>query len=237
MKPYDKQKKLWFKIGAICAFGAFLVMLTEILLTALPDGARVEHGIEALYQLYERNWFMAMRFMGLMNIFATSLTLLTTYALFCAYREKLPFFAGFALLITIISYAIFISDNVAFPFLELAQKFTEASSDTQRFQLLAAGEALYARGASHTAGTFPGFFISQLAGILFSVIILKGKILKKAIGIIGLVAFVFLLIFEIISSFISHWYNEAIIFAMIGGISALVWYIMLALDLYKLSKP
>ena len=128
------------------------------------------------------------------------------------------------------------ADNVSFPFLALADKYALAVNEIERTQLIAAGEALFAKGASHTPGTFPGFFIAQIASILFSIIILKGGVFKKAAGIIGLTAFSFLLIFEVISSFVASLYNEAMIFAMIGGPLALVWYAMIGMGLLKHSK-
>ncbi|MEI8047093.1 MAG: hypothetical protein WCI92_06920 [Bacteroidota bacterium] len=236
MKTNEQQWKLIYKIAAISAFIALFTMLTEIFLTALPDGARVMHGISELFDMYNRNWFMAMRYMGLINIIATSLMVPVFFALYGLHREKMQVFASFSLIISLLGYVVFMADNVSFPFLTLAGKYAAAATDVERNQLLAAGEALFTKGASHTPGTFPGFFIGHISSILFSIIILKAGILKKAVGMIGLIAFSFLLIFEIISSFVVSLYNEAMIFAMIGGPLALVWYAMIGIGLLKQSK-
>ena len=235
-RSVEKQFKIFNRIGAISVFIALLVMLSEIFLTLLPDGARVELTIEQLYEIYNRNWFMAMRNMGLMNIFASTLMIPVFFSLYLVHREQWTPLAAFSLIVSLISYGIFMADNVAFPFLELAGKFHEAGSETSRTILLAAGESLFAKGASHTPGTFPGFFLGQLAGILFSVLIIKGRIFRKATGIIGLIAFAFLLLFEFVSSFVGALYEEALILAMIGGILALVWYVMIGLGLLKQSR-
>jgi hypothetical protein len=236
MKTTEQQWKPAYKIAAISAFLALFTMLTEIFLTALPEGARVMHGISELFDMYNRNWFMAMRYMGLINIVATSLMLPVFFALYGLHREKMQVFAAFSLIVSMLGYAIFMADNVSFPFLALAEKYALAVNETERNQLIAAGEALFAKGASHTPGTFPGFFIAQIASIFFSIIILKGGVFKKAVGITGLTAFSFLLIFEVISSFVTSLYNEAMIFAMIGGPLALVWYAMIGMGLLKQSK-
>jgi hypothetical protein len=227
--------KLLYKIGAFSVFVAVLVMLIEIFLTALPDGARVELSIEQLYDMYNRNWFMAMRYMGLMNIIASTLMLPVFFSLYGLYRHNLKVFVSFTLILSLAGYLIFMADNTAFAFLELAEKYFKEISDTNKTILLAAGEALFARGASHTPGTFPGFLIGEIGGILFSIIILIGKVLKKSTGIIGLIGCSFLLIFEAISSFIGTLFNEAFIFAMIGGIMSLVWYVLIGLGLWKNS--
>ena len=174
--------------------------------------------------------------MGLMNIFATSLMIPVFFALFGLHREKMLVFSGLALIIHIVGYAVFMADNTSFAFLELANKYASAGSESERAILISAGEALFARGASHTPGTFPGFLIGEISSIFFSIIILRGGMLKKAIGIIGIISFSFLLIFEVVSSFISSLFDEAMIFAMVGGILTLVWYVMVGAGLWKHSR-
>jgi hypothetical protein len=232
----EVQWKLFYRIGAVSAFLALLVMMAEIGITALPDGARELHTIEEVFEMYHRNWFMAMRFMGLMNIFATSLMIPVFFALFGLHREKMLVVSGFALIIHILGYAVFMADNTSFAMLEVADKYFATSSVEEKTVLLSAGEALFAKGASHTPGTFPGFLIGEISSILFSVIILRGGQLKKAVGVIGLLSFSFLLIFEIISSFVGSMFKEAMVFAMTGGILALVWYVLIGIGLWKYTS-
>ncbi|MFW5761581.1 MAG: DUF4386 family protein [Cyclobacteriaceae bacterium] len=232
MKTTEQQWKVFYRIGGIAVFLALLTMLAEIFLTFLPDGAREIHSIAELMDMYQRNWFMAMRYMGLINIIATCFLIPVYYALYGLHREQLPVFSGFALLLIVLSYAIFFAGNVSFPLLELADKYSVASESEKVF-LLSAGEALFVKGASHTPGTFPGFFTGQIASICFSVIIIKGKIFKRYIGIIGVIASSFLIVFEITSSFISSLYHEAMIFAMIGGLISLVWFVLIGIGLLR----
>jgi len=234
MKTKEQQWKIFYKIGGISVFLALLTMLTEIFLTALPDGAPELRSIADLYEMYNRNWFMAMRYMGLINIVGICFLIPFFFALFGLHQEKMPVFSGFALLLIILSYAIFFADNASFAFLELAKKYSIAD-ETEKIALISAGEALFAKGASHTPGTFPGFIIGQIATICFSVIILKSLLLKKIVGIIGIIAYSFLAVFEITSSFISS-IDTAMIFAMIGGILSLIWFALVGTALLNKSK-
>jgi hypothetical protein len=179
---------------------------------------------------------MAMRYMGLMNIIATTFMLPVFFSLYGLHRHNFKVFASFSLLLSFVSYIIFMADNTTFACLELAGKYFKAITETDKTMLLAAGEALLAKGASHTPGTFPGFLIGEIAGIFFSIIIIEGRVLKKSTGIIGLIGCSFLLLFEIISSFIGSLFYESMIFAMIGGIMTLVWYVMIGLGLLKNSR-
>ena len=234
MKTKEQQWKIFYKIGGISVFLALLTMLTEIFLTALPDGAPELRSIADLYEMYNRNWFMAMRYMGLINIVGICFLIPVFFALFGLHQEKMPVFSGFALLLIVLSYAIFFADNASFAFLELAKKYSIAD-ETEKIALISAGEALFAKGASHTPGTFPGFIIGQIATICFSVIILKSLLLKKIVGIIGIIAYSFLAVFEITSSFISS-IDTAMIFAMIGGILSLIWFALVGTALLNKSK-
>jgi len=232
----DQQWKSFYRIGAISVFAAMFVMLAEIFITALPDGAAVELTITNLLEMYQRNWFMAMRYMGLMNIFAASLMIPVFFSLYGVHRKTNGLFAAFTLIISLLSYVIFMSDNVSFPILHLSQKYSLSNTESEKMIIIAAVEALFAKGASHTPGTFPGFFIGEIGSILFCIVMIIGNVFKKITGIIGIVAFVFLLVFEILCSFSNRFSNEAMVFVMIGGTSALVWYVLVGLELIKASK-
>jgi hypothetical protein len=56
------------------------------------------------------------------------------------------------------------------------------------------------------------------------------------VGVIGIAAFSFMLIFEVLASFYIELFSIAMIFAVLGGILALTWYVLLGLGLYKASK-
>ena len=229
----ELQWKNIYRIGAICVFSAALVMITEILLTTLPDGARDLSTLPELFEMYERNWFMAMRYMGLINIIATTLMIPVFFSLYGLHRERHNVYAGLILLLYIAGYTIFMADNSSFAMLELSRKYELASSESMKSSLLSAGEALFAKGASHTPGTFPGFFIGELTSILFCVIMLNGKVFRRITATMGLIGFLFMFIFEVCSSFIPLLYDTSMIFAMLGGISIIIWYIMMGLKLFK----
>jgi hypothetical protein len=232
----ELQWKYIYRVGAICVISAALVMIAEILLTLLPDGARVKSTLPELFELYDRNWFMAMRYMGLMNIFATTLMIPFFFSLYGIHRETHNVYGALLLMIYIAGYTIFMADNSSFALLELSRKYEAATSEIVKSSLLSAGEAMFAKGASHTPGTFPGFFIGELASILFCVIMLNGRIFTRITAVIGLAGFSFLFLFEVCSSFIPSLYDVSMIFAMLGGISIIIWYVMVGLKLFKVQR-
>jgi hypothetical protein len=233
------QEKEWctlYKAGAFVVFAAMAVMVAEIFITALPDGAPVQMTGQGLLELYIRRPFMGMRYMGLMNIFATTLMLPVFLCFFGVHRTSTGVLAAFALLVSLVGYGVFLSGNVALPVLHLSRQYAPDMPEQGRLALVSATEALIAKGASHTPGTFPGFFLGEMGNILFCVVMLNGKRFRKRTAITGLIAFSFLALFEVASSFIPSLDGKAIILAVIGGISAITWYLFTGIELLGFSK-
>jgi hypothetical protein len=231
--------KTIYKAGAVAAIFTVLVAVAEIAITFLPGGGRETTSARTVidwFTLYQTSPFMGMRNLGLLNFFLVGLSILFNYALYAAHRRVERPLAGLALIISIIGMSVFYATNRAFAMLALSNQYAAATSDTQRALLLAAGQAMLAVGESHTPGTFLAFFISEIAGILMSVVMLRGKIFSQASGIVGILAFGSLLIFEVCSSFIPALFQAAIIFALVGGVLSMVWYILVARKLFQLAQ-
>ena len=91
-------------------------------------------------------------------------------------------------------------------------------------------------GQSHTPGTFLGFFLSEVAGIVISIVMLRSGIFSRASAYAGILGFGILLGFEIFSSFISGLNNVAMMLAIVGGLLSMAWYILIATRLFQLGQ-
>ncbi len=240
---HDEQKEVrWkpiYRIGAWAAILTILLGLSEIGITFLPGGGRETTEARTVidwFTQYQSSPLMAMRNLGLINIFLVTLSIFVNYALYAAHRKVERPLAGFALIIALLAAAIFFATNRAFAMLALSNQYAATASDTQRALLMAAGQAMLAVGESHTPGTFLAFFFSELAGILISVVMLRGKIFSRLSALFGIVAYGSLFIFEICSTFIPPLFQVALVFAIIGGLLSMVWDILIALKLLQLSR-
>jgi hypothetical protein len=80
-------------------------------------------------------------------------------------------------------------------------------------------------------------FLSGVAAICISLIMLRGGIFGKVNAWIGIVGFTFLSLFTIIATFIPALYQIAFYsLAPIGGILALCWFALTARRLFQLSN-
>jgi len=239
MSQSAKQGSNWagiYKLGGVAALGAVLTGVIEIGITFLPRGNTTQETILDWFILFQEYPFLGLRNMGLLNIFLNTLGIFTFFALYAAHRKVNGPFATLAMIISFLGIGVFYATNRAFPMLDLSNQYALATTEAQQVALEAAGQSLLVVGQSHTLGTFLGFFLLETAGILISIVMLYGGIFSKASAYIGILGFSVLLIFEFFSSFVSGLTTAAMILAMLGGISSMVWYILIARRLFQLGQ-
>ena len=170
-----------YKLGGIAALGAVLVGILEILITFLPGGNTPQETVLDWFMLFQENPFMGLRNLGLLNIFLNALAILTYLVLYAAHRNtsERPL-ATLTTLVSFLGIGIFFATNRAFPMLALSNQYALATTDSQRAMLEAAGQSMLSVGASHTPGTFLGFFLVEAAGVLISFVMLHSRIFSKA---------------------------------------------------------
>ncbi len=225
-----------YKLGSAAALLIVLTALLEIIITFLPGGYASADTVSDWFALFQNNWFLGLRNLGLLNIVMTLLGIPMFFALYTAHRNVDQSFATLALIISLLGVAVFYATNRAFPMLELSHQYALATTDAQRAMLSAAGQAMLSVGESHTPGTFIGFFLSEVAGILMSIVMLRSKVFNRLSGSIGILGFSLLLIFDICSSFVPAFSDIVLIFAMGGGLLSMAWYILIARRLFQLAN-
>jgi len=223
-------------IGGISAILAVIVGITEICINFLPGGSTSPVSIIDWFGLFNSNWFLGLRDLGLLNIILTALGIIVILTICGVLRKENEPYAILALIIAIIGAAVFYSTNRAFSMLDLSNQYALATTENQRNLILAAGQAMISEGKSHTPGTFIGLLFNEISFVIVSFIMLKSKIFTKASGIAGIIGFGLLLIFEINKSFLPSFDNISTLLAMVGGLASMIWYILIARTLFRLFK-
>lgn len=232
----NKNWKSLYYLAGLAAVSTVLVGLVEIIITYLPGGNVASETVFDWFALFQSNWFMGLRNLGLLNISFTALGIPTFLALYAAHRRTSPTLAAMAMIVSFIGAAVFFATNRAFAMLDLSSQFALATSEAQREILAAAGQAMLSVGESHTPGTFLAFFFAESAGVLISIVMLRDKIFSKVTAFAGILGFGCMLIFEVCTSFVPAMQGVAMIFAMVGGILSIVWDLLAAQTLFRLSK-
>ena len=236
MKVSESNTKKVYRIGGTAALLTVAVAFSEGAINFLPGGsAPVETVVDWFTQL-QTNWFMGLRNLGLLNILMVALGIPMYFALYIAHRKVDKEFAVLAMIISFIAGAIFFATNRAFSMFELSRHYAQATSDTQRAIFEAAGQAMLSVGRSHCPGTFMGFFLGDLAGIIMSVVMLRGKVFGKVTALAGIVGFALFSIFEVCASFIPVLNGVAMVFAMGGLVLNVTWMFLLGLRFFQLVR-
>jgi hypothetical protein len=240
MSAIENKENRWrgvYMLGAAAALGAVLVGVIEILITFLPGGNTTQETVLDWFMLYQANPFMGLRNLGLLNILINTLGILTFFALYAAHRksEYQPY-AALAVIVSYLGVGVFYATNRAFPMLELSHQYAVATTEMQRAVVEAAGQSMLSVGASHTPGTFLGFALSEAAGMLVSIVMLRSRIFSAATAYTGMLGFGILFIFEFLASFISGLGAVTMSLAMLGGLLSMAWYILVAFRLFQLGR-
>jgi hypothetical protein len=228
-----------YKFGAVAALIAMSANLADIIL-GFGGTDMVTYGTKSAvewFAVYQDSWFRGVYALGILNIVYMVAMLPVYFALFGAHFEKQAIAAGLTLIVFLTAMSMYISNNAAIPLLVLSGKYSLAATDLQRTILVAAGEAVLSRGEDFTAGSFVPLFLSGLAAICISIIMLRGGIFGKVNAWIGIVGFTFLSLFTIIATFVPALYSFAFYFlGSIGGLLALSWFALLARRFFQLAS-
>jgi hypothetical protein len=240
MTPSDNGRSEWdgiYMIGGIAAVGAVLVGLTEILITFLPGGNVALETVLDWFRLLHENPFIGLRDLGLLNILLNTLAILIFFALFAAHRHSPDGpYAALAALVAMLGVAVFFATNRAFAMWDLSNRYAAAGTDAGRAAIEAAGLAMLSVGRSHSPGTFAAFFLAEAAGLMMSAVMLHSGIFSKSTAVAGLIGFGMLALFEVASSFVLGLGPVTMGLAVLGGLSSMVWYLLIARGLFRLAR-
>lgn len=227
------------KLAAVAALLAVLVALADITLTFFPAGAERPGNMTAVdwFELFQTNWFFGLRNLGLLPNIPTLCLLIPVFmALYMLHKNTHQAQAALALILCLLGTGIYLSNNAAFPMLTLSAKYANATTDAQRTLLAAAGEAILARGEDFSPGAFMGFLFGEVAIITISIVMLRGRIFRRAAGYAGVAGGLCLAVFTVWCTFIPVYFEISMILAMIGGLFSIAWYILTARTLFHLGN-
>ncbi len=237
----DSENKSLYKLAGIAALLAMSANLLDVVLGFGETDISV-YGVKSAiewFSLFEGNWFKGLYTLGILNIVYMACLIPVYFAVLSvhAHSRKYFIFSSMAMILFFLGLAIYVSNSAAIPMFVLSGKYAATTTDTQRALFAAAGESVLARGEDFTPGAFPGLIFSAIAAIMVSFVMLRGGIFGKVSAWIGIVGFMFLLLFTVIATFIpSLYFVGYYAFGMIGGLFALAWFVLIARTFFKLGR-
>lgn len=231
--------KTLYRLGGAAALVALAANVLDIIL-GFGETEVIVNGTQTALQwfaLFQENGFKGLYVLGFLNMVYMACMLPVYFALFAAHLRSKWVYAGLAMILFFLGMSIYISNNAAIPMYVLSARYAAAQTESQRALLAAAGEAVLARGEDFTPGAFIGLILGGLAALDMSLVMLRGSVFGKATAWVGIIGFAALSMFTICATFIPALYFVAFYgFGMIGGLLALVWFLLVARRLFQLGQ-
>jgi hypothetical protein len=233
----DLPWKSLYKVGGTVALIVVLVALLDIIITFFPGGATGSGTLTVIdwFTLFQDNWLLGLRNLGLFNVMTTALMVPLFLALYAAHRRVNKAYAALAAILFFIGTAIYIANNQALPMLTLSGQYA-AATESQKSLLVAAGQVMLAQAEDFTPGAFMGFLFPSVGGIMMAVVMLRGRIFSKLTAWAGILGSGFLLIFTICATFVPASFDVVMIIAMAGGLLIMAYYIGVSRRLFQLGQ-
>jgi hypothetical protein len=249
--PFPKAKATpsgWeslYQLGGVAALVIILVSLLDIIITFFPWGATPDPGKGSVIDwilLIQANRFLGLRGLGLLNLLTTVLAVPVVFALFLTTspatgdQRQNQAFAGLALIVLCMGVTTYIASNSALSMMALSNRYSLATSEVQRAQIVAAGQVLLSQAEDFTPATFAGFFLTEIAYILMAVVLLRSRFFGKTASWVGLLGFILMLVSTTWATFIPVLYETTVLLAMFGGLLCMAWFFLVARGLFRLGR-
>jgi hypothetical protein len=149
-----------------------------------------------------------------------------------------------ATVLGLVGITVYCASNMAFSMLSLSQQFTSAATESQRNELLSAGQALLAInpfGGSNShpgSGGYTSLLLIAVAGLLMSAVMLRSADFGRLTGYLGIGANALDLAYCVGILFVSaEGANQlAVIFIPAAGLLHMIWHILIGIRLTRTAN-
>jgi hypothetical protein len=223
MEPEARWQTL-YRIGAASALIVLVLVPIQMLvyLTTPPPET-----VEGWFALYDRSTMLGLLDMDLLLIVDQVLIAVMFLAVCVALRRTAPSWVAIALLLAVVAFAAYLASNPAFEMLALSQRYAEATTDTERSILLAAGQTMV---ASWTGTAFSvGYVLGALGFLIVSFAMLRAHVFGRVTAWVGVV-------FGVASLVPASAGSVGIAFSLASLVPMWIWLGLVALRLARLGR-
>jgi len=234
---HEDQWKGVYSLGGIAAIMSLIAVVADIVIGSSMGGNLSELPQTAVdrFTQFQANAWLGLYNLDLLNTVNQLISIPVYFALYAAHRKTNKPYALFGLIIFLLGTTIFVANNTALPMLDLSRKYV-AALEPQKSLLAAAGEAMLARGEHGGVGVFFSFLLPTLSALIFSFVMLQGKVFSKANSYVGILGNALMLVYVILVTFAPSIKTMAMAFAMPGGLLLVAWMVMLTIRLFRLGS-
>jgi hypothetical protein len=240
----DREWKVFYRIGGVAALVAAFILRRWLsaeymllrgvgLFTSGPTS--LPKTVVDWFQLLQDNRLLGLTLLNSFDLANYALVGIIFFALYGVLRKEHQGLLLLAGVLTVLGVGVHFASNQAFGMLSLSTRYASTADSAQRVLLLAAGQASLNAYDPLNFGTgiFWGFSLVTVAGLLFSIVMLRGNRFGRAAAWIGVVANVLGLGYFLTVAFASP---LTFVPLSLSAPFLLVWYILVGLRLLRISS-
>jgi hypothetical protein len=227
----DSAWRSLYRVGGTAALTIVAIALVQMIAFILwpPPGFEADVGtVTGYFTLLQDDMLLGLLHLDLLLLVDYVLLVLMFLALYIVLRQVSQSFMAIAMALVFVGIATYFPSNIAFSMLSLSDQYAATTTDTQRTMLLASGQALLTSLQSSTF--YVSYILMSAAGLIISSVMLRSNnniFFSKLTAYVGILASVLGL-----GLFVP---TIGLLLSLISLIPTLMWYILLARRLFRLS--
>lgn len=223
--------KIVYRLGAI----ASIILLAYCLATMFIFGiiGTPPKTIEECFSMLHANKLTGLLRLDILTVFIMPFYYLLFYSIYQAMKRVDHELLKISIILIFIGLTLFLSAPSVFSYLNLSEKYAAATTDIQRNQFLAAGEAIFATDIWHGTSAIIGGLMMQAGALMISFLMLRNNTFGKLIAYTGIFMYA-LDLMHILTGFFMPTLSS--ILMVIAGIFYLLWFPLIAIRLIRLGR-
>jgi len=227
--PNNRWRTLYI-VGAIAPLVALLFYFLEA--AVVLSGKSYPRAVEDWMALFGRNPFLGLLYLNAPDILSIAFLGVMFLALYVALKQFNESAMAIAAFFSFTGIVVFLIPRVALlSVYPLSAQYAAATTDAQRFQILAAARALSSLGQATPLTA--GFFFLAIAVVILSIVMLRSPRFGRATGIAGILTGLFTMAIDL-STLLAPALANALL--PIIGVFWILWWIMISRGLFQLAR-
>lgn len=227
--------KIWktlFKAGAVAPLIALAVYVLEVIGVIMVGDPYPTSSLE-WFTLFEENRLLGLLALNVFDVVSISLLGVMYLALYMALKRQDASRMLIAVFFALLGVTVFVASraDMGSTMLKLSDEYAAATTQVQKDQLLAVGQALGApiRATINTMG----YFFVAAASLIISTVILRSRTFNKAAAYLGILGFIIALVARL-GLIIDSSLDEMLL--PIHGLVWLIWWVLISRGLFQLAR-
>ena len=230
MKKENTNIKLLYQLGGLTCM--ILIAYSLIMMLIMVGIGTPPETIEECFSMLQENRLYGLLRLDILTVFVMPLYYLLFYSIYLALKDTNKELLTISTILVFAGLTLFLATPSVFSYLHLSDEYAKATIESDKSQLIAAGEAIIASDMWHGTGAKIGGILMQLGALIISMTMLKSNVFNKLTAYTGIVTHGLDLAHIIIGFFLP---SMGIILMAFAGPLYLLWFPLIGIRLFKLN--